>query len=144
MNIVDLTGINHVEISDRHGRTWVLDPSKLTPNSVHYPVPAAKKKKMLNAAELDMAARGCTSRRGTDQIRHWTKLGLLPVTGNPHPGTGRSVRYPESAIGRLKAIDQLASLGIDLIGKRKFVDKVIGNPELLRAASLLRRALVSA
>lgn len=58
-----------------------------------------------------------------NRVRNWAKEGLLKPVGDKSPGTGKSLQYPESAIGIARALSMLA----DVIGLPASSSKSMGN-----------------
>jgi hypothetical protein len=57
-----------------------------------------------------------------NRVRNWAKEGLLTPIGDKSPGTGRSLQYPQSAIGVARALSVLA----DIIGLPASSSKSMG------------------
>jgi hypothetical protein len=47
-----------------------------------------------------------------ERVRHWAREGLLPLTGEKHPGTGRKRMFDASAFALARVLHEMAGYGI--------------------------------
>jgi hypothetical protein len=65
-----------------------------------------------------------------ERVRHWTREGLLPLTGDKHPGTGRKRLFGNDALAIARVLNELAEHGIG-----------VRHPSFETAANLVRDSL---
>lgn len=98
----------------------------------------------MNMTRLEAALGGPACRTRRDRIHNWTRLGLLPVVGEKHPGTGKVRQYADRAIDTARVLEDLTELGIGFLGREKFIAKIVADKKLRAAVKLLKEARVAA
>jgi DNA-binding transcriptional MerR regulator len=87
-----------------------------------------------------LSGRGLEPSLVQERVRHWTREGLLELTGETHPGTGRKRLYGVNALFEAAILNELADLGIAISqmwiplqtwrGRVKRIDPALADPAI--------------
>lgn len=90
--------------------------------------------------ELNKRLGGEVSEARYARLRHMTVTGVLPVSGDRHPGRGRTVCFDETALGVAQAAELLSEIGCCILDKPTFLLRIANSPMLQSHLKAIVRA----
>jgi hypothetical protein len=73
----------------------------------------------MTAGQLAECAPGADKRLTQERLKHWLRIGLLRPIGIRKPGTGKHLRFPDTALIDVVILAALADIGMQLVAEKE-------------------------